>query len=272
MTTRARRPEARRAAPRSPARAVARPVRARARRAAPAAPSPPAAEQAREVHRRLAKAIPTPRCELDHRDPWQLLIATILSAQTTDARVNAVTPELFRRWPDAGALASAPPEEVEPVIRSTNFYRTKARSITRAAQKVAGGFGGAVPRTMEEMLTLPGVARKTANVVLGTGYGIATGIVVDTHVARVSRRLGLTASEDPPDVESDLCALFPRARWVATGHRLLLHGRYVCVARAPRCSSCPLNEICPSRGEPPAGTWQARAAGERRVVESGGDR
>jgi endonuclease-3 len=225
----------------------------------------------REIARRLAQAIPTPRCELDHQSPWQLLLATILSAQTTDARVNAVTPELFARWPTPRDLARARLDEVEAVVRATNFYRTKARSIVRAAQMIAEELGGEVPRTMEAMLRLPGVARKTANVVLGTGFGVAAGIVVDTHVGRVACRLGLTASEDPAEIERDLCALFPRRRWVETGHRLLLHGRYVCVARAPRCAACPLNELCPSRTEPPAGTPRDRAAGERRVVESRGD-
>jgi endonuclease-3 len=225
----------------------------------------------RAVSQRLARAMPEPRCELDHEGPWQLLVATILSAQTTDARVNAVTPELFRRWPGPRDLAKARLDQVEKAVRSTNFYRTKAKSIVRAAQMVVEEFGGEVPRTMDEALRLPGVARKTANVVLGTGYGIATGIVVDTHVGRVARRLGLTKAEAPADVERDLCALFPRRRWVDTGHRLLLHGRYVCVARAPRCEACPVNELCPARTEPPAGTWQERAAAERRMVESRGD-
>jgi endonuclease-3 len=243
----------------------------RAKAAAPTPPGPEAAARAKDVARLLSRAIPQPQCELDHQSAWQLLVATILSAQTTDARVNAVTPGLFQRWPKPSDLAAAPLEDVEQAIRSTNFYRTKARSITRAAAMVVSEFGGEVPRTMDQALRLPGVARKTANVVLGTGYGIATGIVVDTHVGRVARRLGLTASEDPVEVETALCALFPRRSWVATGHRLLLHGRYVCLARAPRCTACPLNEVCPARLEPPHGTWQSRAAAERKVVETRGD-
>jgi endonuclease III len=222
---------------------------------------------AREVARRLAAAIPQPRCELRHDGAWQLLVATILSAQCTDERVNAVTRELFRRWPSAAALGDAALTEVEAVIRPTGFYRNKARAIVAASRRLADDWAGVVPRTMEDLVTLPGVARKTANVVLGTAYGLASGIVVDTHVGRVARRLALTTSDDPVAVEGELCGLFPRAAWVAVGHRLLLHGRYVCVARVPRCAACPLGEVCPSGTETPRGAWRARAAAERAVVE-----
>jgi endonuclease-3 len=264
---------ARKSKPGARAKAVAKPARARASGARSRAPR--GVDRAQLVHavaERLALAIPEPRCELDHRDAWQLVVATILSAQCTDERVNAVTPTLFRRWKTPSALAGAALEDVEEVVRSTGFYRNKAKSIVATAGKVAREFGGEVPRTMEAMLTLPGVARKTANVVLGTAYGIATGIVVDTHVGRVTRRLGLSASEDPKEVERDLCGLLPREEWIDGGHRLLLHGRYVCLAREPRCAACPVNEICPSRTGPPADTWQARAAAERELVESRGAR
>ncbi len=221
-----------------------------------------------EIARRLRAAIPEPRCELAHGDAWELLVATILSAQSTDRRVNAVTPELFRRWPTPRALADAPQAEVEAVVRSTGFFRNKAKAIRGAARKVADDFAGRVPRTLEEAITLPGVARKTANLVLGTAYGLAVGMVVDTHVGRVARRLGWTGSDDPVAVERDLCARFPRKDWIAAGHRLLLHGRYICAARAPRCAACPLNELCPGRTEPSSGTWQERCRAEaERIAE-----
>jgi endonuclease III len=220
---------------------------------------------------RLAVAIPEPRCELDHRSPWQLLVATILSAQSTDRIVNTVTPELFRRWPGPMELAAAPRAEIEQVVHRTGFFRNKSKAIQGAAAVIASEHGGEVPRQLEAMLALPGVARKTANVVLGTGYGIASGMVVDTHVGRVSVRLGLTQQTDPKKVESELCALVPQAEWVDTGHRLLLHGRYVCVAKGPRCLDCPLNELCPSRSGGPQGSWSERARWERGRVESGGE-
>ena len=225
---------------------------------------------ARALRRRLAAALPEPRCELEHGSAWQLLVATILSAQSTDARVNQVTPGLFRRWPTPAALGSAPQEEIEGVVKSTGFFRNKARAIREASQAIAERFGGEVPRDMEAAMTLRGVARKTANLVLGTAYGLATGIIVDTHAARVAGRLGLSREKDPDRIERDLCALFPREEWVATGHRLVLHGRYVCTARAPRCAECPLNELCPSREGDAAGTVAARAHGETRRVASRG--
>jgi endonuclease-3 len=231
---------------------------------APADPAP------RELRTRLAAAIPEPRCELDHQSPWQLVVATILSAQSTDRTVNAVTPALFARWPTPRALADAPQEEVERAVHRTGFFRNKAKSIRAAAAMVAGEFGGEVPRTMDELLRLPGVARKTANVVLGTAYGVAQGVVVDTHATRVAQRLQLTGATDPVKIEADLCRRFPRREWIDLGHRLVLHGRYVCLARAPRCDACPLNELCPSRERNPQGTWRERAAREWTIVQSRG--
>ena len=224
----------------------------------------------RALRQRLAKAIPSPHCELEHRSPWELLVATILSAQSTDRNVNRVTPVLFRRWPTPEALAAAPAGEVEETIHSTGFFRNKARAIQRASAEIVERHGGEVPRGVEEMLALRGVARKTANVVLGTAYGVASGIVVDTHAARVAARLGLSKESDPVKIERDLLAIFPRKDWIDTGHRLVLHGRYVCTARAPRCASCPLNELCPSAQSAPAGTSSARALWEERWVASRG--
>ena len=194
----------------------------------------------------LAALYPEADCELRWQDPFQLLVATILSAQCTDVRVNLVTPEVFRRWPDARALARARPAEVERVIQSTGFFRNKAKSLLGMARMLVEKHGGKVPRTMEEMLELPGVARKTANVVLGTAYGIATGVVVDTHVHRLSRRLGLTRRDDPKKIELDLMKKVPEEQWIAFGHRVIWHGRRVCDARNPRCEACVVNDLCPS--------------------------
>jgi endonuclease-3 len=242
-----------------------RPAKVARRPTARAAPTAP-----RELLARFRAVIPEPRCELEHETPWQLLVATILSAQSTDKTVNAVTPELFRRWPTPKALAAAPQDDVERAVHRTGFFRSKAKSIRAASAMIADDFGGEVPRTMDEMLRLPGVARKTANVVLGTAYGIAEGVVVDTHAARVAQRLQLTRAEDAARIEDDLRTLVPRREWIALGHRLVLHGRYVCLARAPRCDACPLNELCPSRQRPPLGTWRERARLERATVESRG--
>lgn len=198
----------------------------------------------------LAAMVPEPRCELDHRSPWELLVATQLSAQSTDAMVNKVTPALFARWPTPAALAAADPAEVEEVLRPTGFFRQKTKNAMRTAQVVAERFAGEVPRTMEELLTLPGVARKTANVVLGTAFGIQSGITVDTHVFRVTRRWGWHDEKTPEKVEKILMALVPRAGWSDFGHRAVLFGRYHCLARAPKCPTCTLREICPvGRGE-----------------------
>jgi endonuclease-3 len=231
---------------------------------------PTDADHVRVLTRRLTRAIPRPFCELDHDGPWQLLVATILSAQSTDKRVNQVTPEVFRRWSTPAALAGATVAEVEDVIRSTGFFRNKTKAIQGASRHIVEQHGGEVPRTMDAMTAMPGVARKTANVVLGTGYGLASGIVVDTHVGRVARRLGLTDADEPERVEQDLCGLLARRTWVDAGHRVLLHGRYLCKARSPACARCPLNELCPSAGAPPEGKWTARADAEWRVVEARG--
>jgi endonuclease III len=194
----------------------------------------------------LAALYPDADCELVWKNPFQLVCATILSAQCTDVRVNMVTPELFRRWPDAKALAKARQPDVEKVIQSTGFFRNKAKSLIGMARVLVEKHGGQVPRTMEEMLELPGVARKTANVVLGTAYGLATGVVVDTHVHRLSRRLRLTRQDDPKKIEQDLMKKVPREQWIAFSHRLIWHGRRVCDARRPRCDSCDLAPLCPS--------------------------
>jgi endonuclease-3 len=194
----------------------------------------------------LHGARPEARVELRNTSPLQLLIATILSAQCTDERVNQVTPALFRTWPDARALARAPLPELEKVIRSTGFFRAKARSIVSCCRALLERHGGEVPRTIEEMVRLPGVGRKTANVVLGAGYGIPSGIVVDTHMARVAGRLGLTKQTDPVKIERDLVAVIPREEWIFFSIATILHGRYVCQARLPRCGTCPLSPHCPS--------------------------
>jgi endonuclease-3 len=221
------------------------------------------------VAERLARAIPEPRCELAHADAWQLLVATILSAQSTDKMVNRVTPELFRRWPTPAALAEAPPEEVEAVVHRTGFFRNKARAVREASRLIAERHGGQVPRDLDALVELPGVARKTANVVLGTAYGLPTGFVVDTHCARVAQRLGLTAQKDAAKIERDLCGLFPREAWVDLGHRFVLHGRYVCLARQPRCADCPLADVCPSTEVQPTDDWTERAVRETALVAAG---
>jgi endonuclease-3 len=196
------------------------------------------------VERALAAAYPDATSELRHRDAYELLVATILSAQCTDARVNQVTPALFKRWPDATRLARAGQTDLEDAIRSTGFYRNKAKSLLGMARAVVERHGGAIPADMEALTALPGVGRKTANVVLGTAFGLATGVVVDTHVARLSKRLGLTREIDPVRIEFALMPILPRERWSVFSHWLILHGRRVCVARKPRCSVCPLAPHC----------------------------
>lgn len=230
----------------------------------------PAPDAVAQLAERLGTAIPEPRCELDHRDPWTLLIATILSAQSTDRTVNTVTPLLFQKWPTPQALAAAPREEVEAVVHRTGFFRNKAKAIQGASLAIHQEHGDEVPRTMAELVELPGVARKTANVVLGVAYDLAEGIVVDTHVMRVAQRLGLSAAAQADKVEQDLCGQFPREQWIATGHRLLLLGRYVCLAKGPKCEDCPLSELCASRVEQPLGTWQERAVRVQQLVASAG--
>lgn len=201
-------------------------------------------ERLAEILRLLAELHPKPKCALDHRNPWELLVATILSAQCTDERVNMVTPRLFAKYPTVEALAAARVEEVAEIIRSTGFFNNKAKNIVGAAQRVLDAFGGKVPRTMEDLLTVPGAARKTANVVLGSGYGIPTGVVVDTHVQRIARRLALTKETDPVKIERDLMAVIPRDRWIDFSHQLILHGRARCYARKPNCAECPLDPLC----------------------------
>jgi endonuclease III len=211
-------------------------------------------------------AQPEPRCELDHRNAFELLVATILSAQSTDARVNQVTPALFRRYPTPAALAKADPAELENLIRSTGFFRNKGKALLGASLRLVEEHGGEVPRSLDAMVELPGVARKTANVVLGTAYGLATGFIVDTHVARVAERLELTRHAEPAKIEADLCKTFPEAEWVDMGHRLVLHGRYICKAKQPDCVHCPLNELCPGSQAAPEGTVAERSAHERAAI------
>lgn len=201
-------------------------------------------ERVRRVASLLADELPEAECELDYQSPWQLLVATVLSAQCTDARVNQVTPELFRRWPGPSELASAPAEELEAVVRPTGFFRNKARSLVAAATAIVDLHGGEVPAEVEALVDLPGVGRKTANVVLGEAFGIPAGIAVDTHVKRVARRLGLTSADDPLKIEAELEELLPREEWVGFSMRMILHGRRVCVARKPRCATCCLEPVC----------------------------
>jgi endonuclease III len=199
-----------------------------------------------EVFSRLRKAHPDAHCELDHETPLQLLGATILSAQCTDKRVNMVTPLLFRTYPTAQAMADAPPEQLEDIIRSTGFFRNKTKSLIGLGKALVERHNGVVPDTMEDLVRLPGVGRKTANVVLGNAFHKNEGIVVDTHVARVSQRLGLTKEMDPVRIEQDLMPLFPREDWSLLSHLLIFHGRRICEARSPKCEICTLNDICPS--------------------------
>ncbi len=198
--------------------------------------------------KRLRRAYPDAVCALTHESPLQLLIATILSAQCTDARVNMVTPRLFALYPRVSDLASADRSEIEEIIRSTGFFRNKAKSIQGAAGKITSDFRGEVPRTMDELLSLPGVARKTANVVLGTAFGIAVGFVVDTHVFRLSHRLGFAKGKNPEQVEQELMKLIPREDWIDLAHILIHHGRRVCAARSPDCESCAVSSLCPKIG------------------------
>lgn len=219
------------------------PAAAKRRRARSATPLP---ERAREIYDRLVEHYPDAHCALDFKSPFQLLIATILSAQCTDKRVNMVTPALFKRYRTPEALAVAKPEELEEMIKSTGFFRNKTKSLLGMANAVADRHGGKIPDTMDELVKLPGVGRKTANVVLGNAYDKNEGVVVDTHVGRVSKRLGLTRQTDPVKVEQDLMKLFPNDRWTMLSHLLIEHGRRICEARRPKCESCFLSDICPS--------------------------
>ncbi|HEV8447625.1 MAG TPA: endonuclease III [Gemmatimonadaceae bacterium] len=217
------------------------PAAAKRRRARSATP-----ERAREIYDRLTAHYPDAHCALDFKSPFQLLIATILSAQCTDKRVNMVTPALFKRYKTPAALAAAKPEELEEIIKSTGFFRNKTKSLLGMSDAVAERHGGKVPDTMEDLVKLPGVGRKTANVVLGNAYDKNEGVVVDTHVGRVSKRLGLTRQTDPVKIEQDLMKLFPNDRWTMLSHLLIEHGRRICEARRPKCESCFLSDICPS--------------------------
>lgn len=207
----------------------------------------PSKQRVKKLLERLDRAYPRAACALHHNNPVQLLVATILSAQCTDERVNKVIQPLFRKYPTAEAFAYANPRVLEQEIRPTGFFRSKTKSIMGACRKILADFGGKVPRTMEELLTLPGVARKTANVVLGTAYRIASGIVVDTHVHRLSRRLDLTKENDPKKIEQDLIKIISKQRWIVISHQLIWHGRLVCQARKPRCAECSVEDLCYSK-------------------------
>lgn len=203
-------------------------------------------ERAAEVYRLLTDEYPDAHCELDHVDAFQLAVATILSAQTTDQRVNMVTPVLFQRFPDAESLAGAAPEEVEDIVRSTGFFRNKARNIIGFARALVDDYGGEIPRSIDALAGMPGVGRKTANVILGNAFGINEGVVVDTHVKRLARLLAFTRETGPEKVERDLIPLFPREDWTMLSHLLIWHGRRVCDARKPACGKCVVSHLCPS--------------------------
>lgn len=224
--------------PRPAAKAAAKPV------AAPKAYQPTSPQRVNEILARLDQTYPGATCALHHHNAWELLVATILSAQCTDVRVNMVTPELFRKYPTPQAFADLKPEQLEPDIRSTGFFRNKSKSVVGAARKLVAEFGGEVPDDMDKLLSLPGVARKTANVVLGTWFGKADGVVVDTHVHRVSRRLELTTNTEPQKIEQDLMRVLPREKWILFSHQIIWHGRKLCIARRPKCAECPLETLC----------------------------
>jgi len=206
--------------------------------------NPLAPERISDILKRLDQTYPDVTCALTHSSAWELLVATILSAQSTDVNVNRVTPELFRKYPTVEAFAALAPEQLEPDVRSTGFFRNKSKSVVGAAKKIVSDFGGKVPDNMTDLLTLPGVARKTANVVLGTWFKKADGVVVDTHVHRISRRLELTKESDPQKIEQDLMKVIPRERWILFSHQIIWHGRKLCYARKPRCVDCPLENLC----------------------------
>jgi endonuclease III len=208
----------------------------------------PAKRFAAQVARRLRQAYPDARCALQFANPLELLVATILSAQCTDKQVNIVTPELFKKYPTATDLAAAPIASIERIVQSTGFFRNKAKNIQACCRKLVDEHDGEVPRSMEALVALPGVGRKTANVVLGTAFGIASGVVVDTHVGRITHRLGLTAERDPVKIERDLMAQLPKREWIDFSHELIHHGRQICIARRPKCEVCPLAPLCPRIG------------------------
>jgi endonuclease III len=206
--------------------------------------NPLAPERIDEILKRLDQLYPNVTCALTHASAWELLVATILSAQSTDVNVNRVTPELFRKYPTVEAFAALSPEQLEPDVRSTGFFRNKSKSVVGAAKKIVSDFGGQVPDEMDKLLTLPGVARKTANVVLGTWFKKAEGVVVDTHVQRISRRLELTTETDPQKIEQDLMRVIPREKWILFAHQIIWHGRKLCIARKPKCADCLLENLC----------------------------
>jgi endonuclease-3 len=206
--------------------------------------NPIAPERVAEILRRLDQLYPEVTCALTHSSAWELLVATILSAQSTDVNVNRVTPELFRKYPTVEAFAALTPEQLEPDVRSTGFFRNKSKSVVGAAKKIVADYGGQVPEDMEKLLTLPGVARKTANVVLGSWFKKAEGLVVDTHVHRISRRLELTTQNDPQKIEQDLMRIIPREKWILFSHQIIWHGRKLCIARKPKCADCALENLC----------------------------
>jgi endonuclease-3 len=212
-----------------------------------------APERVAAILEKLDEAYPDAVCALHHRTPWELLVATILSAQCTDVRVNMVTPELFRRFPTPAAMAKAKLPELEELIRTTGFYRNKAKSILGAAQKITEEFGGKVPQTLTELTTIPGAARKTANVVLGVSFGKAEGVVVDTHVFRIAHRLGLAKGDTPQKVEEELMRILPQDHWIRFSHQVIHHGRQVCIARKPKCDQCNLETLCHSEDK----TWES---------------
>jgi endonuclease-3 len=226
-----------------------------AKRTAPraSATSPLAKERVDAILKGLDEAYPNAVCALDHRTPWELLVATILSAQCTDVRVNLVTPELFQRFPTPAAMAKATLPELEGLIRTTGFFRNKAKSIQGAAKKIVTNFGGEVPQTLAELITIPGAARKTANVVLGVSFGKAEGVVVDTHVFRIARRLELAKGDTAEKVEQELMKVLPRHRWISFSHQIIQHGRKVCTARSPKCRECNLEPLCRSKDK----TWSS---------------
>ncbi len=206
--------------------------------------NPIAPERVSEILKRLDQLYPEVTCALTHASAWELVVATILSAQSTDVNVNRVTPELFRKYPTVAAFAALTPEQLEPDVRSTGFFRNKSKSVVGAAKKIVADYGGQVPDDIEKLLTLPGVARKTANVVLGTWFRKAEGVVVDTHVQRISRRLELTMQNDPQKIEQDLMRILPREKWILLAHQIIWHGRKLCIARKPKCADCALENIC----------------------------
>jgi len=212
-----------------------------------------APERIAAILKGLDEAYPDAECALNHRTPWELLVATILSAQCTDVRVNMVTPELFRQFPTPAAMANATLDQIEDKIRSTGFFHNKAKSIQGAARKIVEEFGGKVPQTLAELITVPGAARKTANVVLGVCFGKAEGVVVDTHVFRIAHRLGLAQGDTPQKVEQELMQVLPQGRWIGFSHQIIQHGRQVCDARKPKCANCNLEQVCHSADK----TWQS---------------